>query len=75
VAKERVADTPFAASKLGSFVRRADIGVVCSELIVLKNLRLIDGQIADSLSILMEVDWDDGTEAGSTGSAVLRVLA
>jgi hypothetical protein len=38
-------------------------------------LRLIDGQIADSLSILMEVDWDDGTEAGSTGSAVLRVLA
>lgn len=39
--------------------------------ILLKNSSLIEGVIADSLVILIGGFRDDGTEAGSTGGAVL----
>ena len=44
---------------------------VCFGLIVLKNSSLIAGQVADSLSVLREAEFDDGTEAGSASGAVL----
>jgi hypothetical protein len=48
-----------------------EIGNARFGLIALKNSGLIAGRVADSLSVLREVDSDDGTEAGSAGVAVL----
>ena len=50
--------------------RNASIG-----LILLKNSRLIEGCRTDSILTMGGRIGDDGTEAGSTTGAVLRVLA
>ena len=49
--------------------------IVSVEPILLEKLGLFGALIADSLSILREVDRDDAAKARSTGGAVLRVLA
>lgn len=53
------------ARNLGAFIR------VGSGLILLKNSSLIEGVIADSISVLNGRFGDDGTEARSTGGPVL----